>query len=773
MLKATIPVVAILLLVPAPASRVPAEQIATTAHQPLPSNPSDLWLVPAAADVTPAALTPYKALIDGAADVARGDYAGALPLVSQASLASTELRDYAAYYAALSQLRLSRSADARARFHALRERKPQGALSVTSALGEAEAAEALGDYKAAVDIYEELAEVKTTVNEDVLSRLARAHLGAGDKKKAAEAYLRVYYEFPLTDAAIAADTQLESLRDQVTRTAGKSELGRAQILYGARRYPEARAAFASIQGKLSGDDRELADLRIAECDFFLKRYAAARDGVQPYLDSASRKAEARFFALSAQRELGKDDEFVAATRRLVDEFPDSSWSEEALNNLGTYYILTNEDELAAKCFRELYEKFPNGTRAERAAWKYGWYQYKIGEYAETVRVFESAASIFARGDYRPSFLYWAARAHGKMGNGSSSSERFRVVQADYGNSYYGRLANQQLASRADQMRADAVPANRPTAAAALPPLPTDRLIRLLLAAGLYDDALSELRFATRTWGQAPAIDATIAWVYYRKGELRRAITLMRRAYPQHLTSYGQELPPEILQVIFPLTYWDWIRKYSAPRNLDPYVVAALIAQESTFDAKIRSSANAWGLMQIVPATGRRLARTLGITRFSTPVLTNPETNIKLGTLYFSKLVEQFGGTHYALASYNAGESRVVRWRAERPGLDQDEFIDDIPFPETQNYVKRILGTAEDYRMLYGKGGGRPIPVNGDDLSPAALAPAPAAKAAPARSGTADAAKKAPSKAPAAKKAPAKKGAAKKAPPKKKGTSSKG
>jgi soluble lytic murein transglycosylase len=99
------------------------------------------------------------------------------------------------------------------------------------------------------------------------------------------------------------------------------------------------------------------------------------------------------------------------------------------------------------------------------------------------------------------------------------------------------------------------------------------------------------------------------------------------------------------------------------------------------------------------------------------LLTNPETNIRMGTLYFSRLVQQFGGTYYALASYNAGESRVVRWKAERPGLDEDEFIDDIPFPETQNYVKRILGTAEDYRLLYGKGGGRPIaamPPSGHD-----------------------------------------------------------
>jgi soluble lytic murein transglycosylase len=749
--KATIPLAALLFVLPGPGAALqPAAQVSPSAHQPLPRDASELWLVPAAVDVSPRALAPYQALVDGAAAFGTGDYAAALPLVSQPALASTELREYAAYYAAAAQLRLSRSAEARAQFHALRERKPVGYLSVSSALGEADAAEALGDYKAAISIYEDLAGSKSTLSEDVLSRIGRASLAAGDRKKAAEAYLRVYYEFPLTDAAIAADTQLESLREQYTRVGYQADLGRAQILYGARRYPEARAAFASLQSQVSKDDRELVDLRIAECDFFLKRYAAARDGVQPYLDTSSRKAEARFFALSADRELGQDDAFVAATRALVDEFPDSSWSEEALNNLGTYYILTNEDELAAKAFREIYEKFPAGPRAERAAWKYGWYQYKTGEYAETVRVFESAAAAFSRSDYRPSFLYWSARAHGKIGNGPQADERLRIVQADYGNSYYGRLARVQLSPAPDAARADAVPANR-QAVTATAALPTDRLIRLLLAAGLYDDALNELRFAQRAWGPSTPVDATIAWVYYRKGELRRAITLMRRAYPQHLTSRGQELPTEILQVIFPLTYWEWIRKYSAARNLDPYVIAALIAQESTFDPKIRSSANAWGLMQVVPATGRRLARSLGVTRFSTPMLTNPETNIRLGTLYFSRLVEQFGGTYYALASYNAGESRVVRWRSERPGLDQDEFIDDIPFPETQNYVKRILGTAEDYRMLYGKGGGRAIPV-GDGgaraVAPASASPAVKPKAAPASK---PAARK-----PAARKAPPKK-----------------
>jgi soluble lytic murein transglycosylase len=182
--------------------------------------------------------------------------------------------------------------------------------------------------------------------------------------------------------------------------------------------------------------------------------------------------------------------------------------------------------------------------------------------------------------------------------------------------------------------------------------------------------------------------------------VRAGINAMKRAYPQYLAAGGETLPTEILQVIFPVDYWPLLQKYSKQRNLDPYLVAALVAQESNFDREVRSHANAWGLMQILPSTGRSYARKLGVRPFSTRRLTEAEVNVRLGTQIFADSIRKHGGVHFALAAYNAGDSRVVRWQREKPGLPQDEFIDDIPFPETQNYVKRILGTAEDYRFLY-------------------------------------------------------------------------
>jgi len=222
-----------------------------------------------------------------------------------------------------------------------------------------------------------------------------------------------------------------------------------------------------------------------------------------------------------------------------------------------------------------------------------------------------------------------------------------------------------------------------------------------------------VQYAQRVWGDSAALQATTAWIRNRQGlglraqerfnAVRGAITLMRRAYPQFLAAGGEDLPPDVLQVIYPLDYWPLIQKYSRMHDLDPYLITALMAQESTFTAEIRSSANARGLMQLMPSTGRTYARKLGMRSFSTASLLQPETNVRLGTQYFKDLVDRFGGVHYALAGYNAGEHRVARWLTEAPGLPADEFIDNIPFPETQNYVKRILGTAEDYRRLYGAG----------------------------------------------------------------------
>jgi len=734
-----------------------------TSHPRLPGDLSQLWLVPApatgsgrAAPARAAASSEFVAAVKLEVD---SNFAKALPILVQPSVRQGALGPYAEYYQGLAELRLGRPSDARRTFQALALKNPLGYLLEATALREAECDEALGDQTAAMEVYERLAKAKTTAPEDVLMRLGRAAKATGNPAKATEAFSRLVYEFPFSDLAVLASDELENLPIAPIApgtTRYKLEFGRAERLFGAKRYAQARTAFEGLRHAAQGDDREIVQLRLAESDYFLKRPRNARDGVKPYIEKASRQGEALFFYAVATRELGDHAEYLRMVRRLVDEFPTESWAEEALNNLATHYIVQNEDESADRTFREMYEKFPTGHYAERAAWKIGWWAYRNGRYADTIRAFESGAAHFPRSDFRPPWLYWSARAHDALNEQALAEARYTLVATDYLNSYYGRLALKHLDGRAPESRLVADARSDPQSPGAgaqllqdevppLPPLPpNEHVVRALLDLELFDQALDELHYAQKAWGDSSAIQASIAWIYHQRGDLRAGINVMKRAYPQYIAAGGERLPTELLKVLYPVNYWPLIRRYSAERQLDPYLIAALIAQESTFTADVKSAANAYGLMQILPSTGRQYAKMLGMPRrFSISMLTTAETNIRMGTAYFADLVKQFGGSHYALATYNAGPNRVARWIAERPGIDRDEFIDDIPFPETQNYVKRILGTAEDYRRLYGS----ESQAANEDALPAARQ---LAAAGPERASAAPA-KKAPAKKPPAKK----------------------
>ena len=711
-----------------------------TSHPRLPSELSQLWLAPPSR--MPARSAALNDFATGVKLEVDSNFAKALPIFMQPAVRQGTLGHYAEYYQGLAELRLGRPSDARQTFQALAAKNPVGYLLEAAALREAECDEALNDPGAAMQVYERLSKTKTTAPDEVLMRFGRAAKAAGHPDKATEAYSRLVYEFPFSDLAPIAGGELENLPIAPIAAGSnrfKLELGRGERLFGAKRYAQARPVFEGLRPTARDDDREVVQLRIAECDYFLKRARNARDGVKPFLDSGARQGEALFFYAVATRELGGHEEYLRVVRRIVDEFPSQSWAEEALNNLATYYILQSDDESAEQTFREMYTKFPTGHYAERAAWKIGWWAYKNGNYAETVRVFEGAAANFPRSDYRPPWLYWSARAHESLREPALAEARYSLVEADYRNSYYGRLAMKRLDTArplAPPAEANSEPGTQNSEFAKLPP--NEAVVRALLSLDLYDQALDELHYAQKLWGDSSAIQATIGWIYYRRGELRAGINVMKRAYPQYLAAGGEQLPPELLKVLFPINYWSLIRRYSNEHQLDPYVVAALIAQESTFTADVKSAANAYGLMQLLPSTGRQYAKRLSLPRFSVSMLTTAEANIKMGTAYFADLVKQFGGLHFALATYNAGPSRISKWIAAKPGLERDEFIDDIPFPETQNYVKRILGTAEDYRRLYGPDG----TADATDAIPA-MAEAPAAASSKAAPAKASAAKKKP------------------------------
>lgn len=685
-------------------TRLPV-QVVTTATGPL-------WLAP---PTSPSRTAPLPAAVTQLED---GKAQAALPAFKSAA-GKAVIGPYARIYQGRAELALDQPAAATASAQAALKAATTPYLRERALWLAADAAEAAGRWDDVHAALRDLVALPATAIVQARFRLAKAAEALGRDADARAAHLEVYFTHPATDEGLDAASALVAMQpafysDVASRL--PRELQRAQALFDARRLPEARAAFDRVRPHVIGEEADRVAVRLAQLDYLQKRWPAAREKFEALASRAlpaGLKEEAQHFALLTMRDQGLHDTYVAGVRTFAAE-ASPLWAEAALNELGTHFILTDADAEAARVFTEQYDRFPAGANAGRAAWKAGWWAFSTANYAETTRLFAHAyaSETLRRSDYRSAWVYWTGRAHERLGARDEALEWYDRTIADYGNSYYGREATRARETLLAAMR----PAGAGPVAAARrvepltfdpgPAPPTAGVIEALLGAQLWDDAVGEIRRAQRDHGNTPLLEATLAYAYHQRGDLRLAISAMKRAYPRYMAE-GGDLPRELATVLFPLDYWDLIQKHAKQHDLDPFVVAALMAQESTFDAKIRSAANAWGLMQILPSTGARVARTLGIRPFNTASLTRPEVNIRIGTKYFADLVKRYNGDYApALAAYNAGENRVDRWRQERPGLDRDEFIDGIPFPETQGYVKKILGTADDYRELYRRTDGR-------------------------------------------------------------------
>lgn len=152
---------------------------------------------------------------------------------------------------------------------------------------------------------------------------------------------------------------------------------------------------------------------------------------------------------------------------------------------------------------------------------------------------------------------------------------------------------------------------------------------------------------------------------------------------------------------YPFPYQEIVFRYAFQEDLDPFLLAAVIKTESNFRATARSHKGALGLMQVMPETGRWVAEETGEPPLLPGDLLDPETNIRLGTSYLAYLHTQFRGDPVlALAAYNAGRGNVLRWLEQARWTGELATLDEIPFPETRRYVRKVLFTQQVYRYLY-------------------------------------------------------------------------
>jgi soluble lytic murein transglycosylase len=285
-----------------------------------------------------------------------------------------------------------------------------------------------------------------------------------------------------------------------------------------------------------------------------------------------------------------------------------------------------------------------------------------------------------------------------------AAANYRALIRAYPHYFYAQMARQRLAAlgnaqpaaqpQLDSFQAPPVPQLEESFPADSPHLAK---ARLLANAGLNEYIAQEIAADPDSSSWSALAEAQI---YASYGENFRGLRLMKKALPSAGTASIQSIPLAYWRILFPEPYWQTIKAESAKNNLDPYLVAALIRQESEFNPSAISPANAYGLMQLLPAVGKSMAHQEGLEHFQTFQLFDPAINIRLGTRYLRRTLDKFGGvTEYALAAYDAGDERVHDWEAAGPYQGIDEFVESIPFTETRGYVESILRNLETYKAI--------------------------------------------------------------------------
>lgn len=545
--------------------------------------------------------------------------------------------------------------------------------------------------------------------------LAQSYDAAGDGASAADFYQRVYYEQPATSEAADAGTALErlkqSLGERFPPAMPQAMLSRATRLLHAGEATRARSEFTALVPQLAGPERDLARVRACEALYTARRNREAFDCLSALqVSAADADAERLYFMHAAARRLERETEMLAAVEQLA-RYPQTTWRLQALVSAGNHFLLRNDPGRWAPYFRACYEAFPAAPQAAYCHWKLAFRAY-LERDPEAAALLRQHVLRFPASPNRGAALYFLARNAERAGSPGLARSYYSALEARLPNSFYASLARERLrdrrlsrtAAQSTPVLEESVWPDPPRFSFAENGPARERLerARLLASVSLYDWAEAELRFGARQHASPLVMALELARMADQRGSPQDAIRSIKLLASDYLRAPLESAPDTFWRLAFPLPYRQALESISRVRSLDPYLMAALIRQESEFDPNAVSPARAYGLTQVLPSTGLQLSRRLGIRRFRSSMLFQPDINLKLGSYYLRSLLDQLGGRwEAALASYNAGKSRVLGWLGWAAYDEPAEFIENIPISETRTYVQTVLRNADIYRRLYG------------------------------------------------------------------------
>ncbi|PWU19799.1 MAG: hypothetical protein C5B48_13170, partial [Candidatus Rokuibacteriota bacterium] len=382
-------------------------------------------------------------------------------------------------------------------------------------------------------------------------------------------------------------------------------------------------------------------------------------------------------------------------------YPKSAEAREALLMKARYLEDAGRIRDAQAAYAKLAADHAEEEDGTTALWRLGWFAWFRGAYAEAATAWTRVLTSRGGQSYREAATYWLARADELRGEREPAARRLAELKADAPRSYYGILAAQR-STRPHPSQAQAPPIVLP--ANPLEPLETDigyMRVEALRAVGLgvfADEEMADM--AQRAVGDPQRLYAWSA-AYAQQSRWYLSLRILRRHFYSLARSGLDAIPRVFWDMFYPLGWRSELTEAASRAAIDPFFVAAVVREESSFHAQARSRVGARGLMQLMPDTARPMAQARGLAWRDGDVLDDPAANLDMGAAFLASLLRQFGDARLATAAYNAGPARVREWWGARRSDDLEVWVEQIPFNETRAFVKRVMLSWDEYRRLYG------------------------------------------------------------------------
>jgi soluble lytic murein transglycosylase len=341
-------------------------------------------------------------------------------------------------------------------------------------------------------------------------------------------------------------------------------------------------------------------------------------------------------------------------------------------------------------------RYPSREVAAASLWHLGWLAWLAGDARGAAENWTRLTEPGVDRGYRVLALYWAARARAQQGDAEGAERFFTRVLAETPRTYYGVLAATRLPGRTPTgaKAPVALPVEPSRALAADPGWARFELLRRI---GLVEEAVAELEDVAERASSDPVRLYAVSSAYVREERYHLALRIFRRSLIPLAVTGDPALPQAFWETFYPFGWRSEVMEAAARSGLDPYLIAAVVREESSYYPRALSRAGARGLMQLMPETGLPMLPGKGAREEH---LDDPVQNLRLGTRFLAALLREFRDPRVALAAYNAGPKRVRQWWSARRTDDVEAWVELIPYDETRHYVRRVMLAWDEYRRIY-------------------------------------------------------------------------